>query len=381
MRDRDRSADGAFVYAVATTGVYCRPSCASRLPRPENVRFYDSADEAERAGFRACKRCKPEDANAAQQTPARVAELCRLIEESATAPRLEQLASHVGLSAFHTHRLFKAATGLTPRAYAAAERGKRVRAELETQGSVTGAIYRAGYGSAGRFYAESPRLLGMTPTQYRSGGADQAIRFALGRCSLGALLVAATDVGVCAISIGDEPKALRDDLERRFPRAELVAADPAFEQLVAHVVALVEAPGQQPEARSRLPLDIRGTAFQRRVWQALTAIPAGTTRSYTELARAVGAEHAVRAVAGACAANALAVAIPCHRVVRSDGSLSGYRWGVERKRELLRREAADQRAAPVAGSPPHNQAKRARSGAPDEPSRKRSAMPSSKGTS
>jgi AraC family transcriptional regulator, regulatory protein of adaptative response / methylated-DNA-[protein]-cysteine methyltransferase len=335
VQARDAGADGRFFYSVRTTGVYCRPSCAARAARPENVAFHETAAEAERAGFRPCRRCKPEQPPAAERNAAAVARLCRLIERSEAVPTLAELARHAGLSAFHTHRLFKAVTGLTPRAYAAAHRAKQVRAELETRGSVTEALYGAGYNSSGRFYAEVGAVLGMTPTEYRAHGADVEIRFAVGQCSLGAILVAASERGVCAVLLGDDPQALVQDLERRFARARLVGADADFEALVAQVVGFVERPRQG----LGLPLDVQGTAFQRRVWQALRAIPAGTTASYADIARAIGAPGSVRAVASACAANALAVAIPCHRVVKSDGGLSGYRWGVERKRALLAREA------------------------------------------
>ncbi|MBF5043916.1 bifunctional DNA-binding transcriptional regulator/O6-methylguanine-DNA methyltransferase Ada [Aggregicoccus sp. 17bor-14] len=336
VRARDPKEDGRFVYSVRTTGVYCRPSCASRPARPQNVAFHAGPKEAEAAGFRACKRCRPTEPPAEERRAAQVAALCRLIERSERVPRLEVLARHAGLSVFHTQRLFKAVTGLTPRAYAAAHRARQVRAELEASGSVTEAIYGAGYSSSGRFYAETDALLGMTPSAFRAGGADVEIRFAVGQCSLGAILVAASARGVCAVLLGDEPEALVHDLERRFPRATLLGADPAFERLVAQVVGLVE----QPRLGHALPLDVRGTAFQQRVWRALQDIPAGSTASYAEVARAIGAPGSVRAVAAACAANALAVAIPCHRVVKSDGALSGYRWGVERKRALLEREAA-----------------------------------------
>jgi AraC family transcriptional regulator of adaptative response/methylated-DNA-[protein]-cysteine methyltransferase len=336
VRARDARADGTFFYSVRTTGVYCRPSCAARPARPENVAFHATSADAEKAGFRACKRCRPDRASSAEARAAEVAELCRFIEERAEAPTLEELAAHAGMSPFHVHRVFKAVTGVTPKAYASARRRARVRDELEEKNSVTEAIYGAGFHAAGRFYATSNRWLGMTPTEYRAGGASRAIRFAIGECSLGAILVAASDRGVCAILLGDEPQELARDLERRFPNAELVGADRDFEDLVAHVVALVEAPASSKS----LPLDIRGTAFQERVWRALSKIPAGTTRSYADIARAIGAPHASRAVARACAENPLAVAIPCHRVVRRDGSLSGYRWGVERKRELLERERA-----------------------------------------
>jgi AraC family transcriptional regulator of adaptative response/methylated-DNA-[protein]-cysteine methyltransferase len=336
LRSRDASADGTFVYSVKTTGVYCRPSCASRAARPENVAFHASPAAAERAGFRACKRCKPDQAPLAERQAGQVARLCRLIEESERVPTLEELASHAGMSAFHTHRLFKTVTGVTPRVYAAAHRARRVRGELRRRGTVTEAIYGAGYNSSARFYEQSNALLGMTPSKYRAGGTDLEIRFAIGASTLGAILVAATGRGVCAILLGDDPEALVRDLEQRFPRAQLIGADAEFEQLVAQVVGLVE----QPRTGTKLPLDIRGTAFQQRVWKALCRIPAGKTVSYSEIAQRIGAPGAVRAVAQACGANPLAVAVPCHRVVRRDGDLSGYRWGVERKRALLDREAA-----------------------------------------
>lgn len=332
---RDASADGTFFYSVKTTGVYCRPSCAARPPRPENVGFHPSRAAAEQAGFRPCKRCKPDQPPLAERQAAQVAELCRLIESSDEVPSLDELASHAGLSVYHLHRVFKAVTGVTPKAYATAHRAQRVRAELGKSATVTEAIYGAGYSSNGRFYEESNQMLGMTPTTYRASGASMEIRFAIGECSLGSILVAATARGVCAILLGDDPDELAHDLERRFPRAHLIGADAGFEQLVARVVGLVESPGVGVD----LPLDVRGTAFQQRVWQALREIPAGTTASYAEIASTIGAPRAIRAVAQACAANAIAVAIPCHRVVRTDGDVSGYRWGVERKRTLLAREA------------------------------------------
>ncbi|MFV8751788.1 bifunctional DNA-binding transcriptional regulator/O6-methylguanine-DNA methyltransferase Ada [Nannocystaceae bacterium ST9] len=338
---RDTRADGTFFYSVKTTGVYCRPSCAARLARPENVAFHSTREDAERAGFRPCKRCKPDQPALADRRAALVAALCRWIEGRDEAPTLEELASHAGLSVFHTQRLFKAVTGVTPRAYAAARRAARVRSELSTSASVTEAIHEAGFGSSGRFYAQSNELLGMTPTEYREGGRELDIRFAIGECTLGPILVATTERGVCAIWFGDDPSELAHELERRFPRARLLGADAEFEALVAMVIGLVEQPGRVEQAASRLPLDIRGTAFQQRVWQALSEIPPGTTASYSAIAASIGAPESVRAVARACAANALAVAIPCHRVVRRDGDLSGYRWGVERKRELLAREASE----------------------------------------
>lgn len=332
---RDPSADGQFFYSVKTTGVYCRPSCGARPARPENVRFHLTAADAERAGFRPCKRCRPDQPPLEQQRIDDIAQLCRYIESADAPPRLRELAERIGLSPYHLHRVFKAVTGLTPKAYAAAHRAQRVRSQLTQGSTVTNAIYDAGYNSNGRFYEDSDRILGMTPTRYRAGGAGTAIRFAIGQCSLGAILVAASDRGVCAILLGDDPDALARDLQDRFPRANLIAGDDDFERLVAKVVGFVEAPALGLD----LPLDVRGTAFQQRVWQALRKIPAGQTASYADVARAIGAPHAVRAVAGACAANPIAVAIPCHRVVRSDGGLSGYRWGVDRKRALLARES------------------------------------------
>ncbi|HEV2303271.1 MAG TPA: bifunctional DNA-binding transcriptional regulator/O6-methylguanine-DNA methyltransferase Ada [Stellaceae bacterium] len=334
--ERDARADGVFYYSVRTTGVYCRPSCAARLARRENVRFHASPAEAERVGFRACKRCRPNRAALAEEHAAAIAKACRLIEEAEDIPALDALAQAAGMSRFHFHRVFKDVAGLTPRAYAAAARARRVRAELQRRDTVTEAIYGAGFNSNGRFYAAAGELLGMTPTKFRAGGAGAAIRFAVGECSLGAILVAATEKGVCAIHLGDDPEALVRDLEDRFPKAELVGGDREFERLVARVVGFVEMPARGLD----LPLDLRGTAFQERVWRALREVPAGATTTYAKLAERIGRPRAVRAVAGACAANRLAVAIPCHRVVRTDGALSGYRWGVERKRALLDRESA-----------------------------------------
>jgi len=332
---RDAAADGQFFYSVRTTGVYCRPSCASRLANPDNVRFHPSAAHAQAAGFRPCKRCKPDQPPAAERQARLVARACRAIEAAETSPSLSDLARSAGVSAYHFHRMFKAVTGLTPRDYAAAHRAKRVQQGLAANSSVTEAIYDAGYGSGSRFYEKSDAILGMTPTSYRSGGAGEELRFAVGSCSLGQILVAASPKGVCAILLGEDEEVLLRDLQDRFPRARLIGADADFESVVARAVGLVEAPGLGFD----LPLDVRGTAFQQRVWRALTDLPAGRTASYAEVARAIGAAGSVRAVAGACAANALAVAIPCHRVVRVDGGLAGYRWGIERKRALLAREA------------------------------------------
>jgi AraC family transcriptional regulator of adaptative response/methylated-DNA-[protein]-cysteine methyltransferase len=332
---RDKSFDGRFYYSVATTGVYCRPSCPARRPRRANMRFHDTCAEAEAAGFRPCKRCKPDEASLGARHAAKVAEACRLIESAEETPNLADLARSAGLSPYHFHRVFKAVTGVTPKAYAVAHRHKRVREQLKRSTTVTEAIHDAGFGSSGHFYASSAEVLGMTPRDFRAGGTNAAIRFAIGECSLGSILVAASDKGVAAILLGDDPDALLHDLEDRFPRARLVGANHGFERLVATVVGFVEAPGKGLD----LPLDVQGTAFQHRVWKALRLIPAGETVSYADIASRIGEPKAVRAVAGACAANPLAVAIPCHRVVRTDGALSGYRWGIARKRALLEREA------------------------------------------
>ncbi|QBE64347.1 bifunctional DNA-binding transcriptional regulator/O6-methylguanine-DNA methyltransferase Ada [Pseudoduganella lutea] len=339
VQRRDPTADGRFFYSVRTTGVYCRPSCGARPALRANVAFHTSTLEAERAGFRPCLRCKPDGPPLAERHAALVAEVCRQIDAAEEEPDLATLAAASGISRFHLHRIFKAQTGITPKAYAAARRKQRVHdnlAGLAQQPSVTEAVYAAGYNSSGRFYATSRASLGMTPTAFRRGGSGATIRFAIAQCSLGAILVASTDVGICAILMGDDPGALARDLQDRFPNAELVGAEPDYEAVVAQVIGLVEA----PETGLDLPLDVRGTAFQQRVWQALRTIPAGRKVSYTELAAMVGAPKSVRAVAGACAANAIAVAIPCHRVVRNDGTISGYRWGVERKEALLQRETA-----------------------------------------
>jgi AraC family transcriptional regulator of adaptative response/methylated-DNA-[protein]-cysteine methyltransferase len=328
---KDRSADGSFFYSVETTGVFCKPSCGARLPKPSNVRFHRSAADAVRAGFRACKRCKPD---APSQDAAKVAEVCRLIDGSERARSSTELARTVGLRPAQLSRMFKAETGVTPKQYAAAKQARAVRTTLSRGAAVSDAIYEAGFNSTGRFYERADSMLGMKPSEFRSGGERVEIRFAVGECALGGILVASTGRGVCAILMGDDPDALVKDLQDRFPRATLVGADREYERVVAAVVGLVES----PELGLALPLDVRGTAFQQRVWDALRKIPAGKTTSYAELAARIGAPKAVRAVAGACAANPIAVAIPCHRVVRTDGGLSGYRWGIERKRKLLARE-------------------------------------------
>lgn len=334
---RDVTHDGTFVYSVATTGVYCRPSCASRQARRANVRFHATCAEAEAAGFRPCKRCRPNAAPRNEDDAAKVAEACRLIETADGPLNLTELAALVKLSPYHFHRLFKKITGVTPKAYAAAHRMTDVRRTLAAGSTITAAFHDAGYASSSQFYATSTKVLGMTPNAYRNGGAETEITFAVGQCSLGAILVAMSPKGICAILLGDDPDALVRDLQDRFAKAALTGGDKDFERIVAKVVGFVDS----PPATFDLPLDIRGTAFQHRVWQALRQIPAGTTESYSDIARRIGDDKAVRAVASACAANPIAVAIPCHRVVRTDGALSGYRWGIERKRALLAKEKKD----------------------------------------
>ncbi|MBV7565519.1 bifunctional DNA-binding transcriptional regulator/O6-methylguanine-DNA methyltransferase Ada [Pseudomonas sp. PDM27] len=332
---RDPKADGQFVYAVKTTGIYCNPSSLARLPKPHNVEFFDNAEQARAAGYRPSKRAAKDQSELAAQHAATVAAACRQIESAETLPTLGELAEAAGLSSFHFHRVFKAVTGLTPKGYADAHRSRKVRERLADGGSVTDALYDAGFNSNSRFYEAADQLLGMKPGDYRAAGQNNDIRFAVGQCSLGAILVAQSERGVCAILLGDDPHQLVCDLQDKFRRANLIGADQAFEALIAKVVGFIEAPAIGLD----LPLDVRGTAFQERVWQALREIPVGSTASYADVALHIGSPKAVRAVAQACGANNLAVAIPCHRVVRSDGNLSGYRWGVERKRQLLERES------------------------------------------
>lgn len=334
--DRDAAADDRFYYSVRTTGVYCRPSCPSRLPLRKNVAFHASPEEAEAKGFMPCKRCRPRAPSQRERHREIVARACRIIERSEVNPRLDALAEAVGISKHHFHRIFKKETGITPREYARAWRDKQVQNQLGEKRSVTEIIYDAGYNSSGRFYENAQQSLGMTPTRRRRGGIGETIRFAIGECSLGSFLIGATEKGICSILLGDTPEGLLKMFEDEFPKAELIGDDDHFRSCVGAVVAFVD----NPEVGLELPLDIRGTAFQQRVWKVLRGIPTGTTLSYSQVAKKIGAPRAVRAVAGACAANKIALAIPCHRVVRNDGSLSGYRWGVQRKRELLEREAA-----------------------------------------
>ncbi len=332
---RDPAAEGTFWFAVSTTGVYCRPTCRSRQPLRKNVRFFDSPAAAEAAGFRPCKRCQPRQAAPAMEIEhaQAIEQACALIHDSDPAPTLDTLAAAVGMSPYHFQRVFKARLGVTPKQYAMSLRRRRAAAALQESESVTDAIYDAGYGSGGHFYGESDDTLGMTPTAYRRGAAGETIRFGVAQCYLGWVLVAATDRGLCAIDLGDDPEVLEAGLRERFAKAD-ISHDAEISGWTRQVVSFLEA----PERGLTLPLDIQGTAFQRRVWAALREIPAGSTLSYTEVAARIGEPKAVRAVAGACAANKLAVAIPCHRVVRQNGDLSGYRWGIERKRKLLARE-------------------------------------------
>ena len=332
-----RDAAAAFFYAVATTGVFCRPSCAARPARPEHVSFFPTAAAAVQAGFRPCKRCRPDLPPKPEREQALVAKACRQIESAEDPPSLDELANNAGLSLSHFHRLFRRIVGVTPRGYAAGRRAHLLQSGLPAASTVTEAFYDAGFNSPGRFYAAAPGLLGMTPSAYRVGAPGETIQHAAGKSALGDVLVAATGIGVCAILLGDDAETLAADLRARFPRAQLRPGDAEFTAWVAEVVSFVDAPAAGPLA---LPLDIRGTAFQRRVWEALRAIPPGETRTYSAMAAELGAPNAVRAVAGACAANALAVAVPCHRVIGADGGLSGYRWGLHRKRALLDREKA-----------------------------------------
>lgn len=326
---RDRSLDGQFVGAVLTTGIYCKPSCAARHPRRENMIFLADPAAARAAGFRACLRCRPDEVGRDRLA---VEAAKAFIGACETLPSLEQVAAHAGYAPHHFHRLFKRETGLTPAAFARSLRTERLKAALEEGGSVTDAIYEAGYGAPSRAYADAGRHLGMTPSAWKDGGRGVAIRHAIVPSSLGTVLIAATAKGLCRISFDEDEDALR----RRFPKAEILAADDALSSLAAQVVRLIETPGERPD----LPLDIGGTAFQQAVWAALQAIPPGETRSYGEIAAAIGKPGAVRAAGSACGDNGLAVLIPCHRVLRSDGSLGGYAYGLARKRALLEREGS-----------------------------------------
>jgi AraC family transcriptional regulator, regulatory protein of adaptative response / methylated-DNA-[protein]-cysteine methyltransferase len=330
--DRDTAADGQFVYAVASTRIYCRPTCPSRRPHRRHVRFFSTPAEAEAEGYRSCRRCRPGDAE--PEVLRRVREAQRYLDEHPDETvTLERLGRAVGLSAWHLQRTFKRITGLTPRAYAGGRRLDRMKSRLKGGDSVTQATYAAGYSSVSRMYDQSNARLGMTPGAYRRGGRDVRIRVTTVATAVGHVLVAATDRGLCSVTLGEDPEALEAGLRREYPAATVERCDEELRAWAGAVVARLA--GDQAE---RLPLDVRGTAFQWRVWEALQRIPRGVTRSYAEIARELGQPSAARAVAGACARNRLALVIPCHRVVREDGGLGGYRWGIERKRELLDRE-------------------------------------------
>ncbi|MCL4109054.1 UNVERIFIED_CONTAM: hypothetical protein GTU68_032177 [Idotea baltica] len=332
--ERNRSADGQFVYAVRTTGVFCRPSCSSRNPNRKNVAFFCNNESARLAGYRACKRCQPEGDSVEQRNANLVAEACRSIESNVEMPVLKDLAAVAGLSQHYFHRIFRELTGVTTNAYAQANRKQKVQRQLRSSGSVTEAMLNSGYKSNGRFYSQSRRSLGMKPKAFKAGGMGETIQFALGECSLGSILVAATSVGICTISLGNSAEELLQEFQDQFCNAILVGADGDFEQYVATVVGFVESPAKSLS----LPLDIRGTAFQVEVWKALQETQPGETLTYSELAERIGNPQATRAVASACGKNNLALAIPCHRVVRADSTPSGYRWGIDRKRALLNRE-------------------------------------------
>jgi AraC family transcriptional regulator of adaptative response/methylated-DNA-[protein]-cysteine methyltransferase len=336
VENRDATADGSFYYGVRTTGVYCRPACASRRPLRTNTVFFETTAAAEAAGFRACKRCRPADDSAAARHLAAIEKACALLRTSETIPSLGELADAACISRFHFHRVFKQITGVTPREYARSHRLGRLGEKLDSGQPITASIYAAGFGSSSRAYEAAPAGLGMTPGTRRRGGSGETIRFVTVATPLGWALVAATARGICMTALGDNRDSLAAALRERFPRAELVAEDAGLKEWADRIVRFITAPEQNLD----LPLDIRGTAFQARVWRALQKIPLGKTASYTEIAARLGQPKAVRAVAQACAANKLALVVPCHRVIRSDGELGGYRWGLERKRALLARERA-----------------------------------------
>ena len=334
---RDREFDGALYFGVRSTGIYCRPSCPARRPRRQNVVFFPRPEAAEGAGFRPCRRCRPQGTSRAQEQAAWVAEACRRLAASEERrPRLADLGAELGLSPHHLQRTFKQVMGVTPRQYADAVRLGSFRARLKKGGDVTTAVYDAGYGSSSRVYEGAAARLGMTPGAYREGGAGMRIGYTVVPSPLGRLLVAATERGVSAVCLGDAEEKLEAALRAEYPAAEVRRDDGSLRPWVAGVLERIA--GQEPAAA--LPVDVRATAFQRRVWEELQAIPRGETRSYGEIARRIGQPSAARAVARACATNPVALVIPCHRVVAGSGGVGGYRWGVERKRRLLEREAA-----------------------------------------
>ena len=327
-------ADGVFYYAVITTGIYCRPSCRSKLPNRDNVEYFTTRDDAEAAGYRACKRCRPTTLSKAEETKQKIIRACRIIEESETSIKLDDLATMVDLSPYHFHRLFKMIVGITPKQYASRYQSQRFQTHLRTSPSVTEAIYSSGYGSSGSAYDKKRDQLAMKPKIYRKGAEGVTIIYGLAQCFLGWVIVAATDRGICAIEFGDDPQALPEQVQSRFPNAQMNKADSGFDTLINEVVDFIES----PKDCFQVPLDIQGTAFQQQVWEVLRQIKPGETMSYTEVAERLGKPNAVRAVASACASNKLAVVIPCHRVISKTGKAGGYRWGTERKKSLLESE-------------------------------------------
>jgi AraC family transcriptional regulator of adaptative response/methylated-DNA-[protein]-cysteine methyltransferase len=338
VQEHDRQFDGVFVYAVRSTGIYCRPSCPSRRPTRENVSFFALPEAAERAGYRACKRCNPRDVDTADPQAELVRRICRSIETSPDMPTLDELSAEFHVSPYHLQRTFKRIMGITPRQYAEHCRVNQFKAQLRNGDSVTSALYDAGYGSSSRLYEHADANLGMTPSVYQKGGSGMEIGYKIVDCSLGRLLVAATARGVCAVSLGDDDAPLVNALHDEYPSAEIVPGGESFSAWVQAILDYLG--GWQPHLD--LPLDLQATAFQRRVWQELQAIPYGETRSYSQVAAAIGQQTAVRAVAHACASNPVSLVIPCHRVVRQDGSLGGYRWGIGRKQTLLAHEQTEQ---------------------------------------
>jgi len=333
---RMQQSDGEFFYGVVTTGIYCRPVCSSRIPNRENVRFFDTTQLAEDADFRPCKRCTPRKESAPNTALDVVTQACKFIEESEKEPTLNQLADIVCLSPYHFHRLFKKTLGITPKQYAAANRQNRVRTNLRQDATITDAIYESGYESSSRFYENAASSLGMKPSEFQKGGKGKLIRYGIVQSYLGWVLVAVSDRGVCRIDFDDSPEILKARLDENFPNAELISDDPTISSIISQTVAFLET----PEFEYALPLDVQGTAFQQQVWQALRDIRPGTTVSYGDIAKQIGNPKAVRAVAQACGSNSIAVAIPCHRVVRKNGELGGYRWGIKRKEMILEREAS-----------------------------------------
>lgn len=335
--ERNQHANNSFVYGVLTTNIYCRPICTSRLPKQENVKFFDNWQMAESKGFRACKRCSPQLSEENNPTITAIISACKIIETAENLPSLNDLAKQVGLSQYHFHRLFKKIVGLTPKQYSLEKRLSQVRANLQSEPSITQTLYNARFESSSRFYETAKSSLGMKPRKYRSGGSGVTICYAIAPSYLGYVLVAATEQGICKIDFGDSPEFLEQLLKKSFPNAKLQSSDPSFQTVVEQVLAFLETPNQT----FSLPLDIQGTAFQRRVWTALQNIAPGTTTSYSEIASQIGNPKAVRAVAQACAANNIAVVIPCHRVVRNNGNLGGYKWGISRKQDILTKESAN----------------------------------------